>query len=197
MDYDRDARNADKDAGLRWETLSTKTLYSHRVMELIEKNERAASGLIGDYVAIRTRNWVVSVPVHDGRFVMVRQWRHGMDGITVEFPGGVKEDGETAEDGAIRELLEETGYRAGRAVVLGCCNPNPAIYQNTITFVLAEDLTATNVLHTDEDEFVEPVEIPVDEVLKNFGRGEFCNAFVGTALALYLRYVGARRETKN
>ena len=59
MDYDRDARNADKDAGLRWETLSTKTLYSHRVMELIEKNERAASGLIGDYVAIRTRNWVV------------------------------------------------------------------------------------------------------------------------------------------
>ena len=75
--------------------------------------------------------------------------------------------------------------------VLGRCNPNPAIYANTITFVLAEDLTATNELHTDEDEFVEPVEIPVSEVLERFGSGEFCNAFVGSALALYMRHIGS------
>ncbi len=180
----------EKDAALCWETLSSRSLYSHRVMELVEKEERAADGYCGRYVSIRTRNWVIAVPVKDGRFVMVRQWRHGLEGITVEFPGGVKEDDETPEDGAARELLEETGYRAGKVTVLGCCNPNPAIYGNTITFVLAEDLTATNELHTDEDEFVEPVEIPVSEVLERFGSGEYCNAFVGSALALYMRHAG-------
>jgi 8-oxo-dGTP pyrophosphatase MutT (NUDIX family) len=181
----------EKDAALRWETLSSHPLLKHPIMELIEKEERAASGYSGRYVSIRTRNWVIAVPVKDGKFVMVRQWRHGMEGITVEFPGGVKEDDEAAEDGAIRELYEETGYRAGKVTVLGCCNPNPAIYANTITFVLAEDLTATNELHTDEDEFVEPVEIPVSEVLERFGSGEFCNAFVGSALALYMRHIGS------
>ncbi|MBQ3980072.1 MAG: NUDIX hydrolase [Lachnospiraceae bacterium] len=178
----------DKDAALRWDTLSEGVLLHHPIMDLMEKKERAANGLTGRYVSIHTKNWVLAVPVRDGKFVMVRQWRHGMEGITVEFPGGVMEPGETPEEGAARELLEETGYRAGKVQVLGVCNPNPAIYNNTITFVLAEELTATNELHTDEDEFVEPVEIPVETVLSKLGTGEFCNAFVGTGLALYLAH---------
>lgn len=180
------------DEALRWKTLSAKSILHHPIMELIEKEEQASDGLMGKYVAIRTRNWVIAVAVHEGRFVMVRQWRHGIDGITVEFPGGVLESGETAEEGGARELEEETGYHAGRTTILGVCNPNPAIYNNTITFVLAEDLTATHELHTDEDEYVEPVELPVEEVIERFGRGEYCNAFVGTAIALYLKHNGVR-----
>ncbi len=186
----KDNRKKNGDEALCWKTLSSKTILHHRVMDFVEKDEQASDGLTGKYVAIRTRDWVIAVPVHEGRFVMVRQWRHGMEGITVEFPGGVKESDETPEEGAARELLEETGYRAGRITVIGRCNPNPAIYGNTITFVLAEDLTATNELHTDEDEFVEPVELPVEEVIERFGDGEFCNAFVGTGIALYLKNRG-------
>ena len=182
----------DGDAALCWKTLSSKMILHHRIMDFVEKEEQAADGLTGQYVSIRTRDWVIAVPVHEGRFVMVRQWRHGIEGITVEFPGGVQENDETPEAGAARELLEETGYRAGRITVLGRCNPNPAIYGNTITFVLAEDLTATNELHTDEDEFVEPLELPVEEVIERFGAGEFCNAFVGTGIALYLKHIGVR-----
>ena len=186
----KDNRKKNGDETLCWKTLSSKTILHHRGMDFVEKDEQASDGLTGKYVAIRTRDWVIAVPVHEGRFVMVRQWRHGMEGITVEFPGGVKESDETPEEGAARELLEETGYRAGRITVIGRCNPNPAIYGNTITFVLAEDLTATNELHTDEDEFVEPVELPVEEVIERFGDGEFCNAFVGTGIALYLKNRG-------
>lgn len=186
------AHKKDGDEALCWKTLSSRVILHHRVMDFVEKEEQAADGLTGKYVAISTRNWVIAIPVHDGKFVMVRQWRHGLDGITVEFPGGVQEIDETPEDGAARELLEETGYRAGRVTVLGRCNPNPAIYGNTITFVLAEELTPTNELHTDEDEFVEPVEIPVEEVIERFGNGEYCNAFVGTGIALYLKNIGVR-----
>ena len=51
----------EKDAALCWETLSSRSLYSHRVMELAEKEERAADGYCGRYVSIRTRNWVIAV----------------------------------------------------------------------------------------------------------------------------------------
>ena len=178
-----------KDDEIKWEVLSTQRIFHHSVMDILEKEERAADGQTGKYVAVHTFHWVIVIPVVDGRFVMVRQWRHGMGGITVEFPGGVMESGETPEEGGFRELLEETGYKAGKITVLGRCNPNPAIYDNTVTFVLAEDLTATGELHTDDDEFVEPLEIPVEIVTERFGSGEYCNAFVGTALALYSRYV--------
>ena len=188
MSYDRKERSGDE--ALRWETTETRMILHHKIMDIIEKDEQAPDGLKGKYVAIQTRTWVIAIPVIDGRFVMVRQWRHGLNGITVEFPGGVQEDDETPENGAARELLEETGYRAGRVTVLGRCNPNPAIYGNTITFVLAEDLTATNMLHTDEDEFVEPVELPVQEAIERFGDGEFCNVFVGTGIALYMKHIG-------
>lgn len=178
----------ESDEALCWKVLSEKTILHHRIMDFVEKEEVAPDGLNGRYVSIKTKDWVIAVPVRDGKFVMVRQWRHGMEGITVEFPGGVQERDETPESGAARELFEETGYRAGRITVIGCCNPNPAIYDNTITFVLAEDLTPTNELHTDEDEYLEPVELPVDEVIASFGSGEFCNSFVGTGIALYLRH---------
>ena len=193
---DNEGKVCTDDKALCWKKLSEKILLHHKVMDVVEKERQAESGMTGQYVSIRTFNWVIAIPVHDGRFVMVRQWRHGLEGITVEFPGGVQEDGETAESGAARELFEETGYRAGKLTLLGQCNPNPAIYENRITFVLAEDLTATDELHTDDDELVEPVELPVEEVIERFGSGEFCNVFVGTGLALYLKHIGVRGKTE-
>ena len=142
--------NGEGDEALCWKTLSEKILLHHSVMDVVEKEKQAESGMTGQYVSVRTFNWVIAIPVHDGRFVMVRQWRHGLEGITTEFPGGVQEDGETPE------------------------------------------LTATDELHTDDDEFIEPVEIPVEEVIERFGSGEFCNVFVGTGLALYLKHIGVR-----
>ena len=94
------------DDALCWKTLSSRTILNHPIMEIVEKEEQTSGGVNGRYVAIKTRNWVIAVPVHDGKFVMVRQWRHGYDGITVEFPGGVAESGETPEEGAARELYE-------------------------------------------------------------------------------------------
>ena len=45
--------------------------------------------------------------------VMVRQYRHAMDTVMIELCAGKCEDGETAEQSARRELLEETGYASG------------------------------------------------------------------------------------
>jgi ADP-ribose pyrophosphatase len=58
---------------------------------------------------------VLVVPVTEaGNLVMVRQYRHNLKRHVLEFPAGIVEAGEGVEDAALRELLEETGYRRAR-----------------------------------------------------------------------------------
>lgn len=56
---------------------------------------------------------------NDGEIILVRQFRHAIGSSTLEFPAGSIEVGETPEEAAARELLEETGYRAGTLRLLG------------------------------------------------------------------------------
>ena len=49
---------------------------------------------------------------NDGLCVLVEQWRHGSQELTLEIPGGLVDAGESAETAARRELLEETGFEA-------------------------------------------------------------------------------------
>ncbi|MGZ5252537.1 MAG: NUDIX domain-containing protein, partial [Caldimonas sp.] len=58
---------------------------------------------------------VLVVPLHDdGRLVVERQWRHPLGRAMLEFPAGKLEAGEPPLDCAVRELFEETGYRAAQ-----------------------------------------------------------------------------------
>ena len=50
-------------------------------------------------------------------------------------------------------------------------------------------MTPTNELHLDDDEVLMYETVPIDEVIDSFCKGEYVNAFMGTALALYLRHV--------
>ena len=127
------------------------------------------------------------IPVLGDRFVLVRQWRHAAQRITVEFPGGVRDGGEDPAETAARELLEETGFRAGKLTKLGACSPNPALFSNTFHCYLAQELTATGEQHLDEDEVLAYETRPISEVLNAFGGPEFSHALMGTALAFYLR----------
>jgi len=138
---------------------------------------------------IDTKDWAIVIPVIETpkgkQFLMVWQWRHGSQSLSLEFPGGVFNPGENAEEAAARELREETGYKAKKVKKLGEFSPNPAIMSNTVHFFLAEDLTDTGTRSLDEDEFVEVELINIEEVIKGMGRAPYVHALMGAALALY------------
>lgn len=181
------------DEELKWRILWEKKLLHTAVFDVMNQHEAAADGLEGDYISLEAPDCVVVIPETEGRFVLVRQWRHGVSGLTSEFPGGVIGRGEDPAEAAYRELLEETGWRAGKLTRLGQVNPNPALFRSRFFVFLAQELEFTGETHPDADEFISTELHPVEEVISGFGSPELSHAFMGAALAFYMRYRAACR----
>ncbi|MCL2185187.1 MAG: NUDIX hydrolase [Treponema sp.] len=141
------------------------------------------------FSVIEAKDWAIVIPVIETpevkKFLMVRQWRHGSQCLSLEFPGGVFEPGENAEEAAVRELYEETGFKAQKIKKLGDFSPNPAIMSNKVHFFLAENLINNGKQKLDEDEFVETEIIDAQEVIQGMGKPPYIHALMGTALSLY------------
>jgi 8-oxo-dGTP pyrophosphatase MutT (NUDIX family) len=94
-----------------------------------------------DFYCIEAPDWVNIIPITpDDEVVMIEQYRHGTEEVTLEIPGGIVDPGEVPLEAAERELLEETGFGASRVVSLGRTRPNPAIQNNWLHSFAAFDV---------------------------------------------------------
>jgi ADP-ribose pyrophosphatase len=186
----------DKDAHLRWKEVFRRQIASCPIFDLYAAERVSSAGQKGEFWILDARDWVNVVPVllpaeGEPRFLMVRQYRHGADLITTEFPAGLVERGEDPAAAAGRELAEETGYRAGRLTLIGELRPNPAFMTNHCYTYLAEDLQPTGGAALDDLEALESLSIPMAEVEERAGRGELVNALTLVALMSYQRHRAA------
>ena len=182
------------DNAIIWKEENRRVVFSCPIFSVSERICRSPVEKLRTYTVLDTKDWAIVIPVLEterGReFVMVRQWRPGAGGLSLEFPGGVFEKGEESVQAALRELREETGYAAGKLIPLGEFNPNPAIMSNTVHFFQAEELTYTGTQELDEDEYVNVETVPWKDVVHGMGRRPYIHALMGTALALYMQRAG-------
>ena len=107
--------------------------------------------------------------------VLVRQYRRAAAGVMLEIPAGTRDPNEDIELCARRELAEEINYAAGRMVKLFHSYVAPGYSTEVIHTFLALDLTPTEG-HTDEDEFLEVVPLPLRAAIEKIGSGEIIDS---------------------
>ena len=133
---------------------SSETLLKTRVFTVRSlRRQSPRDGENHDFWVIDPPDWVNIVALTpDHQLVLVEQWRHGTESVTVEIPGGMIDPGETPLHAAQRELLEETGYAADDWLWLGAVLPNPAIQSNRCTTFLARGCRRVAETHFDTTE---------------------------------------------
>ncbi|GMO53466.1 MAG: NUDIX hydrolase [Treponemataceae bacterium] len=183
------------DSKVVWKPQSRRVVFKTKVLDILELDSESPGGETRDYTLIDAPDWVTVIPVlapaaggDCERFVMVRQWRHGENRVTVEFPGGVMNPGETAFDAAKRELLEETGYEAGQMIQLAAFSPNPALMTNHQHFFLALNLIDTKKTSPDDDEFIDVLIEDAETVFCRMESGEYSHGLMTSGAFLYLRW---------
>jgi len=125
-----------------WRRARSEIVADCRVFRV--RRDRSVSPQTGrehDFYVLTAGDWINVIPLTaDNEVVMIEQYRHGSEDVTLEIPGGIVDLEESPHHAAVRETLEETGYVAREIVALGCVRPNPAIHDNWLYTFLARDV---------------------------------------------------------
>ena len=172
----------------KWKILGRETILDMNLFQVNKKQVRSPrTDQLHNAISIDFPAWVMVMPVTDtNEVVMVRQYRHGIEQICMELPGGLVDPKDPSPAvSAERELLEETGYRAREFIHLGECFPQPAILSNGCTFFLAKGVRQVRAPELDAGEDIELIRVDLKRLPELVERGAITNGMVLLNLFFY------------
>jgi ADP-ribose pyrophosphatase len=169
-------KSVEDDAHLRETPVASEQVWQGRFLDVRRDTVVLPNGHHATREYIVHPGAVMVVPIlDDGRLVMERQFRHAMGRVVLEFPAGKIDQGEAPFDCALRELTEETGYRAREWARAGVLHNAIAYSTEGIEIWFARGLEA-GAAKLDAEEFLEVVVHGETEVDALCGRGEITDA---------------------
>lgn len=170
-----------------WPQLASRTVFDAGLFRVTRDRTRSPrTGAERDVYVLHMVDWLMTVPLTAaGELVLVRQYRHGSRQASLEIPGGLHDGAlEEPEEGAARELAEETGYGGGTLQFLGELRPQPALMSNRVRVYLARGVRRIAAPEPDAGEDLEVVLADPREIPARIASGEMNNAMTVSALAL-------------
>ena len=162
----------------KWTVLESEYLIRRPWLTARRDKVRLPNGVINpEYYVLEYPDWINIIAITvDGRMVFERQYRHGRGEVGYEIPAGVCEPGETPEQAARRELLEETGFGGGSWRLNMVAAPNPSTSTNLCYSFIA---TGVHKIGNQRLEATEDIAVHLlyeDEVLHLMREGKIIQA---------------------
>lgn len=149
-----------------------RVVYDGRVLSLHVDEVEEPGGVRATREVVRQRGSVATLAVSaDDRVILVRQYRYAVDDALWELPAGRIDPGETPEQGARRELMEEVGLEAGVVEPLATFYTTPGFCDELMHVFRATELRQVPP-RPEDDERIEPRWFGLDEALAMIERGE-------------------------
>lgn len=150
----------------------------------VHRERKRAGDREGTFYVLEGGDWVNIIPLTtDGDVVMIEQYRHGSEEVTLEIPGGMVDAGEQPLAAARREMREETGFDSPDIEFLGRNAPNPAILRNHCYSFLAEDVEFFSPPSLDGNESIRTRLVPLRDIDGMIADGSITHAL--TIVAFY------------
>lgn len=163
-------------------TLSTQSIFEGKIISLQVDTVKLPDGQTATREVVRHPGAVAVLALKGDKMLAVNQFRQPLGRCEVEIPAGKLERGEDPLEAAKRELQEETGYTCGSIRKLHSFYTSPGFADEIIHLYLAEDLVGGD-MNPDEDEFIEMMEISLEEAYSLIQEERISDA--KTILAVY------------
>ncbi|MCL2086894.1 MAG: NUDIX hydrolase [Oscillospiraceae bacterium] len=166
------------------ETLNSELKYDGLILKVCHDTVRLEDNSVAGRDVVLHSGGVGVLPVtDDGNVILVKQFRYPQREVVLEIPAGKLEPGENPLECGKRELAEETGYFSHKIRELGMIFPTPAFCSEIIHIFLAEKIKSLPRRQgLDKDEFLDVIEMPFEEALRQVVAGEIKDAKTQIAL---------------
>jgi len=134
-------------------TIRTEPIFSGKIISVQVDTVELPDGRTATRELVRHPGAAAVLAVHDGKLIVVEQYRKPLGRMLVEIPAGKLEPGEDPMESARRELEEETGWRAERLELLHTFYASPGFADEKVYLYAAHGLSPGNRA-PDEDEYL-------------------------------------------